>query len=156
MKSIEERVLLLEGQMAALMMQNAVNRADGTGTRRPVTSTAGSPGAVASDADLDGQFGDVTIRKDPPRWTGESYAGRKYSECPPDYLDSLAGFLDWCADREEVTAGKEKYAAYSRRDAGRARGWAVRMRARGAVAAPAAPAADYPPDWDEAADAAHF
>jgi hypothetical protein len=76
-------------------------------------SPATTGATVASDADLDGQWGDPEIRKDPPRWQGTSYAGRRYSQTEPAYLDNLADFYAWKATR----------------DAARARGWAARLRA---------------------------
>lgn len=128
-------------------------------------------GAIADDADLDSQWGDPEIRKDPPRWDGPSFAGCRYSECTPEYLETLAGFLDWKADRDEeegrVTSKGKPTAPYSRKDAARARGWAKRIReGRAAPAASqrsngghgagygggngGAPAGDYgpPPDDD--------
>lgn len=99
----------------------------------------GTGGGVASDADLDSERGNPTIKKDPPKWSGDSFIGCRYSECSPEYLESLAGFLDWKADRPQ--AGKEKYADYDRRDAARCRGWAARIRAGHVQAMP--PANDY-------------
>ncbi len=89
--------------------------------------------AVASDYDLDSQWGDPEVRKDSPNWIKlgrESYVGRRFSECPPDYLESLASFFDWKAGKDEASGEPEKlkYAGYSRKDAGRARGWAKRNR----------------------------
>ena len=83
-------------------------------------------GTVADDGDLDGQWGDPVVRKDPPRWKGQSWVGSTYSACPSDFLTDLAGFLDWCSKKEATTPGKEKYSAYSAKDAARARGWAKR------------------------------
>lgn len=105
---------------------------------QPRPASAAPSGEVASDSDLDGQFGNPEIRKDPPRWKGESYAGQHYSAAPAEYLESLAGFLIWCADRDEQTgdADKIKYAGYKRRDAARARGWAKR-KLEGKAPAPA-------------------
>jgi len=91
--------------------------------------TAGAGGRVAGDADLDGQHGDPLIRKDPPRWPGESFAGQCFSGATPDYLDNLASFLEWKAGKNEADPAKKKYADYDRRDAARARGWAARLRA---------------------------
>jgi hypothetical protein len=105
---------------------------------RPVASAAATlpaEGAVASDADLDGEHGDPLVRKDPPRWTGESYAEKHYSECSSAFLLCLAGFLDWCGEND-ATSDNEKYrknARYKRLDAARARGWAKRNE--GGVAA---------------------
>lgn len=114
-----------------------------------VTTTAGpAQGVCASDADLDGEYGDPEIRKDPPRWTGESFATRHYSQSTPEFLDNLAGFLDWKAGKDDEAANaspgtpeaeaKVKYARWARKDAARARGWAKRLRAGWKPAAPAA------------------
>jgi hypothetical protein len=85
---------------------------------------------VATDAELDGPRGDEVIRYDPPRWPGESYAGCRLSECSPDYLETLASFNDWRA-RHPKPGQDPKWA---RLDARLARGWAARIRARGAEA----------------------
>lgn len=103
--------------------------------------------AVADDRELDSDKGNPTIRRDPKRWLsngGASFIGARYSECPADYLDEVAGFCEWAADKNERTLAaddpKRKYIDYDRRDAARARGWAARIRS-GYVAKPhAAPA----------------
>jgi hypothetical protein len=98
-----------------------------------------APG-VASEAELDSKAGDEEIRKDPKRWTGETYAGKRMSETTPDYLDEVASFADYCAAMSEakardakdgaVAAVKERMnAGYRRATARRARGWAARLRA---------------------------
>lgn len=103
---------------------------------------------VAPDSDLDSQWGDEEIRKDPPRdWSGDSYKGRRMSECPPEYLDALAGYFDWKAGKEaedaatltdaDEAAKKSKYSGYSRKSAARARGWAARLRSGWKPAVPA-------------------
>ncbi len=92
-----------------------------------------APPLVASDADLDGQFGDPLVRaKDPKSWTGDSQLGKPFSECPAEYLDLVASRLDFFAEKAEnegtlTTTGKP-IAPYNRRDAARARGWAARIR----------------------------
>lgn len=93
---------------------------------------------VASDGDLNGQYGDPEIKKDPRDWSGPSYVGMRYSDAPAEYLDLLAGFLRWKAGKNDDDAAKEtdaekkkklvKYAKYARTDAARARGWAHRKR----------------------------
>jgi hypothetical protein len=85
----------------------------------------------ASEADLDGQWGDRQIRKDPPRWDGESFQGRTMSECPVAYLRALSEFLTWQADKDEQKgdASKLKYVGYARKDACLALGWAKRKEA---------------------------
>lgn len=87
-------------------------------------------GAVADDRDLDGEHGDFLVKKDPPRWDGASFAGCRLSECSPEFLESLAGFKDWQASKEDekATPESQKKAGWVRRDAARARGWAARLR----------------------------
>lgn len=90
-------------------------------------ATNGS-GPIADDRELDSQYGNPEVRFDPKRWTGASYKGRKYSECPSDFLETLASFLDWSAGKDEASGDPElvKKAGYRRRDSSRARGWARR------------------------------
>lgn len=108
-----------------------------------------SGGEVANDRELDSEWGNPQIRKDPPRWNGPSFVGCNYSDATPDYLESLAGFLDWRAAKDEesgrTTAAGKPAAPYSRRDAARARGWAQRLR-NGWQRSAAAPAGDVPAD----------
>ena len=109
-----------------------------------------SVAAEATDRDLDGDYGDPIVKAKSPRdWTGEPMLGRKFSECPPEYLELVAERLDYFAERDEATNelasnGKPK-AYYSRLDAARARGWAKRIR-EGKVPVQAAPA---PTTWAE-------
>lgn len=90
-------------------------------------------GDVAPDSDLDGKYGDPEIKaKDPRDWTGPTMKGRRFSECPPDYLDLLAQRFDYFADQAEAegkTYNGKPVAPYNRKDAARARGWAARIRA---------------------------
>jgi hypothetical protein len=91
------------------------------------------PPAVADAADLDGTYGDPVIKaKDPKDWTGGSMSGRRFSECPPAYLDLVASRLEYfadIADREgKVTSSGKPVGPFNRRDAARARGWAMRLR----------------------------
>jgi hypothetical protein len=107
-EAIEERVTKLEGLVKSLQ-------------------------AAIEPADIDSQYGDPEVRKDPtPKyWTGESCVGKKLSQCPADYLDAFAKYKDACAfmSEKEATPDKLKYAGYDRRDAKRARAWADRVRA---------------------------
>lgn len=90
---------------------------------------AGGAGA-ATDVDLDGAHGNPVIKKDPKRWTGASYAGCNFSDCPAEYLDVLAEFKDWQAgmDERKGTDDDRRKAKFNRLDAARARGWAQRIR----------------------------
>ncbi len=87
-------------------------------------------GECATDSDLDGKYGDPEVFKDPRDWDGPSYKGKKYSDCPPEYLIMIAKMLDWlAADNKEKGAtaanGKPRH-VYQELDAKRARGWAKR------------------------------
>ena len=85
--------------------------------------------------DLDGPYGNPTIKaKDPRDWGGDPMTGRKFSECPPEYLDLLADRYDYFATKAEEPQ-KQKYAEL---DAARARGWAARLRSGWATPAAAA------------------
>ncbi len=95
-------------------------------------SADGPPeGAVADGRDLDGPYGNPEIRRDPPRWTGPSFVGRRFSEASPDFLDALAGFYDWKAresdKRDERVKGGALKSRFIRLDAARARGWRKRI-----------------------------
>jgi hypothetical protein len=100
------------------------------------TGVKSSPAAVnveaASDEELDGQYGDPEIRRDPPKWEGPSYAGQHMSSVPdPTYLKKLAGFLLWQATKDEERGDdkSKKNAWYSRQRASMALGWARRAAA---------------------------
>ncbi len=106
------------------------------------TGMVSGAASVADDGDLDSQFGNPTVRKDPTLWIrggGASYEGKPFSECPSDYLLSLASFFDWQAGKDEAegTPEKLKYAGYARKDAARARGWAKRDRETPKIPIPA-------------------
>lgn len=97
-------------------------------------------GTIASDADLNGKYGDPAVKaKDPRDWTGESQLGKPFSECPPEYLEMVADRLDYFTTQNEEAiadpdtpdderAKLKKNNLYNRKDASRARGWAARIR----------------------------
>lgn len=101
---------------------------------------APAAGRIAPDSEIDDpEWGDKEIRKDPPRWKGEAFKGRRWSQTSPEYLDAMANFLDWSAGkkREEAAAatGEEqakliKYAGYDEADAAKVRAWSKRLRER--------------------------
>lgn len=112
------------GALAAAPARSAPN-SSGAGS---APRQSGKGGEVASARDLDSQWGNPTV-KDPKRWTGPTYSGKRMSECPPEYLEELADFKDWQADkREDEGPDGIKKAGYCRKDAARARGWAERLR----------------------------
>lgn len=94
---------------------------------RILAAVSGGQTAAPSVPDriLDGPHGDPDVRqKDPRDWAGDTMKGKRFSECPADYLDLLAERYDYFAGRET----DEKKAGYNRLDAQRARGWAARLR----------------------------
>jgi hypothetical protein len=123
MSDIEERLAALETRVSQLEAQR-------TPRAQPTKATGGI--VAASDADCLGQYGDPEIRKDPPRWNGESFAGRRYSQTSPEYLECLAGFKAWSAEKDDAagaTDDKGRPKSYwARKDAGLALGWARRLR----------------------------
>jgi len=98
-----------------------------------VPTGQGTPPPVASDYDLDGPYGDPEVKAKSPRdWTGPSMQGKHFSECPAEYLDLVADRLLYFAGQNEAQVGDQealKKARYNKLDAGRARGWAARIRA---------------------------
>lgn len=93
---------------------------------------ADAPKAIASDRDLDGKYGDPELKVCPRDWTGPSYKGRKFSECPPALLDLAAEMFDYFGrqadEKNERTEKGKPVGEYRRLDAAKARGWAKRIR----------------------------
>lgn len=116
-----EEVAMLK-KLAAFLLSSGANGA----------SSSNGAGGEATDEELDGRNGDPTVRKDPARWAGDSYAGSRYSDCPSDYLRVLAEALDYFAAKDEKLAEPRKHRngtpwhVYNRKDARLARGWARR------------------------------
>lgn len=125
-----------DSQFNAIMLELTQIRALVTATAKDAPAPAAS-GDAASDYDLDSQYGDPVVKKDPPRWKGNSFVGYQFSQCPADYLDVLAGLLDWQARKDDEQGktwtnkkGEEvPSSSFKRKDAARARGWAARIRA---------------------------
>ena len=124
----------------------------------PATAAPSTGAKVASDADLDGTWGDPEVKaKDPRDWTGEPMKGRKFSECPAEYLDLLAERLDYFAEKNAAgTEDEQKKARYQRLDASRARGWAARIRAGKVKAPPATPGWSDPDAGSDSEDSVTF
>lgn len=151
LRRIAKDVADIKAAMAASVGASAV----ALGMKGP-SSSSGGAGAVANDAELDGQYGDPQIRNDPRRWAGESFVGCKFSETTPEYLDCYAEFKEWQAGKDEASGAKDtkgrSKANWAWKDARLARGWAARLRAgwktRGANA-PANSAEDYDTGGDD-------
>lgn len=118
--------------------------------RRPAPRQAAikpaSSGEVATDRELDGQWGNPEIRFDPRDWKGDSYKKQHFADAPSDYLLMLAEAFESMAATEQ----DEKKKGYKRKDAKLARGWAKRNEAKGGAAGGGDYSGDYggsaPPD----------
>ena len=80
----------------------------------------------APDSDLDSIYGDFICKKDPPRYKGPGFAGKRLSQTTPEYCDAVMSFKLWCVGKD-LEAGDEKKAGYGRTDAARALGWKLRL-----------------------------
>lgn len=137
-QAILSAIVKIESQLAEL-------RALVGASPSPAPTRATSTAAVAPaepEVDIDGPRGNPEIRRDPPKWAGESFVGRRYSDATPQYLRELAGFKVWSARKndEKAAAGDssaEKYARYDRLDAAMARKWALRIESQSGRPAPA-------------------
>lgn len=124
--SLEREIEIIKGRLAQVEA-----KLEGGGHAAPATGG----GAIASDYEMSGEYGNPVVHKDPPRWKGDSFAGCQLSECPSDYLNELASFHDWAAGKDEENkktylhkkSGEQRPTAPLRRkDAALARGWAKR------------------------------
>jgi hypothetical protein len=110
----------------------AQQKAEARVTRAAAAAPARAP-LVASDRDLDGDYGDPEMTFTPRDWTGEPCKGKHLSECESELLDIIADTFEEFANKDEfegrVTGTGKPTAPYKRRDAARARGWAARIRA---------------------------
>jgi hypothetical protein len=116
LKSIDAKLEVIAGLLAS---GGAPRKADTPAAR------------IASDEELDGEYGDPDIKAKSPRdWTGPSMTGKRFSECPAEYLDLVAERLDYFAEQNanDVDPEMKKKARWNRIDASRARGWAARIR----------------------------
>lgn len=113
------------------MIDEAALRQAFADLQRRVAYLEKAMGLFVSDDALDMPGGDKRVKFVPRDWKGENVKGRFYSECSPEFLEVLAETLTWMADNPQE--GKEKYAAFNRKDAARARSWARRLRAREAA-----------------------
>ena len=92
------------------------------------------PGAKPMGMNIDDpKWGDPEIRYVSKKWTGANMVGRRFSQCPIDFLEFHAADLDRSAAYKENTGDEQKvkYAAMDRRDAAKARAWAERLRSQG-------------------------
>lgn len=120
------------------------------------TSTA-TPNAIP-DRLLDGQYGDPIVKaKSPKDWMGDDMTGKRFSECPPAYLDLVADRCEYFINKntdalKDVTDDEEeaklrKDIKYGTLDRDRAIGWAARLRAGWRPPAQAGGFSDEPPGF---------
>lgn len=95
------------------------------------TATVSYAQKTVDDADLDGKYGNPTVRIMAKDWDGPTYVGWNFSDCPAEYLDMHAKMLDAVAKKQAADPVKAKYADWSAKDAARARAWAARHRKNG-------------------------
>lgn len=112
----------IEDKIDAIMRLLTVTK----GKQETAAATVAGTIGAAPDSDLDGEHGDPLVKWDPKKWTGESYVGKRFSQCSPEYLDSVAGLCKWRA-KKAVEEGKDP--KWPNIDASRAIGWAARIRA---------------------------
>ena len=123
--AIEARIAALEARVSQLEKPRAA-------APRPA---APAPAGIvaATDAECLATYGDPEIRKDPPRWSGESFAGRRFSQTSPEYLETLAGFKAWSANKDDEAGAVDSQGRpkshWAKKDAALALGWARRLRA---------------------------
>lgn len=158
-KSAMER--LADAEAMIMQLTQRLERAEGVLARIGAAFGNGigpSSKAEADDSELDGRFGNPTVRKDPKRWAGASFKGANYSDCPSDYLGVLAEYLDWTADMDAKKPNPPCHSngtpwfEYNRKDAARARGWARRNRGRRIDPPAPPPENDYADDGTGAAN----
>ena len=142
---MNEQLDRIERQLAAIAAHLGIGA-------KPAAGAFRAAAAVATDSDLDGQYGNPEIRRDPKDWKGPSFVGKYFSDCPPDYLEMIASLNDWRAKKDDEAGaagevngkGKPKDGHFARLDAARARGWAARARSAPRPKAPPRPAAEDP------------
>jgi hypothetical protein len=116
---------MTDAQYAAVMGKlDAVLLALKGGAHAPSAAGTAAGPKVASDAELDGPKGDPVAGYTSFDWKGESFKGKRFSECSTEFLLQHAAYLEWKAANPKP--GKEQYATGDRLDAARARGWAAR------------------------------
>ena len=119
LEDIAHSLARIEGKLDQLLAKPAA---------APRAASSANVGEVtpAPDSDLDGEYGDPVVKKDPTRWKGPSMVGKKLSQTTADYCDAVMGLALWKVGKDNE-AGDAKKAGYARRDAERALGWKLRL-----------------------------
>ena len=123
---INEKTVLgiLRGAIAAIEQLASAPTKD-------TTPPASGP-RLASDSELDSQYGDEPVKFNPRDWTGDNFKGAKMSQTSAAFLDMLADTYAYFAQKNDenhaVDANGRLKSGYDRRSERRARGWAARLR----------------------------
>jgi hypothetical protein len=152
------KIAVLEARLDALEAGRG-GASTSNGSSSGATNGSSGGGEALPDHMLDNDWADSKIDKDPPKWKGRSQVNRWYSDAPPEWLRSMAGFFDWKADkgRKEVpvrlqSSGKNAGKPWHEADTFKAkllRAWAIRNERKAAQQprpGPAKPPASIPDD----------
>lgn len=126
---------------------NAMGRGAAGGGTQPVPQHTS---IGVDDSECDGAYGDPAVRKDPKfvkgkAYSGPSFVGCKFSECPSEYLTGLAELFEWIVKKDRASPDAKKHAngkfywEFSEKDARLARGWSRRNTGK-VIKAPPSPA----------------
>lgn len=114
--------------------------------RAVFTGGGGGANDVATDAELDSEKGDPTLRFNPRDWKGVPRKGWQMSRCESECLEIYAEQLEYFAQKNDEKGVKDgrggPKSKWDRIDARRARGWVRRLRSGWKPAAGAAPKKD--------------
>lgn len=64
-----------------------------------VSAVAADSSSIFPFVKLDETWANAQVRKDPKFWDGESMVGKTFSECSAEYLEKLAGYYQYMAER---------------------------------------------------------
>lgn len=134
-------------------------------TKRILAVVEGRAGSHAAPAKAAGGAGEIPVApeddkydpkvfRSPKGWQGENYEGRTFSETCPEFLEQLASSLWGLADWQDGKDKRDKHgnpsSAWTRKDASRARRWALRLREKGRTPAPKSnPVSEFMPEMDD-------
>lgn len=94
----------------------------------PATSSSRQHSGTAPKHDPN----DPVVKVQPKGWKGEDLRGRRFSECPPNFLGMLSHMLDAFADKSEEDGDPQKllYAKWDRENAETARRWRAKLEGK--------------------------
>lgn len=118
----------------------------------PAVKSSGAPGDIPI-APEDDRY-DPKVFRSPKGWQGENYEGCQFSATTPEFLEALATSMWGLAEWQDREGKRDKHgnpsSAWTRKDASRARRWAIRLRATSSHATPKpAQVDDYAAEMDD-------